>query len=151
MGNDYVDIVAEELLIIPPLLFRGIRRRLLKTVLADVDLDISPLHIEIMKLLEGAGKLNITEIGEKLQIARAQMTHLIDKLVDLEMVERQAGKDDRRMINILLTAKGKATLEEQGICIKNAFKEVLASLTQEELRDITVSLVKLRDAFSKSL
>ena len=151
MGSDPVDMVAEELLTILPLIFRSIRRNILKTVLADIDLDISPLHIEIMKLLEGAGRLNITEVGEKLQIARAQMTHLIDRLVDIEMVERQAGKDDRRMINVALTGKGRSTLEEQGSCIKNAFKETLAYLTDEELKDISASLSKLRDVFSKSL
>jgi DNA-binding MarR family transcriptional regulator len=151
MRSDTVDIVAEELLTIPPLLFRSIRSKLLKMVLADIDLEISPLHIEIMKLLEGAGRLNITEIGEKLHIARAQMTHLIDRLVALGMVERQAGKNDRRMINIALTSKGKSTLDEQGSCIRNAFKETLAYLTDEELKDISASLSKLRDAFSKSL
>ena len=151
MCSSTIDIVAEELLTIPPLIFRSIRRKLLKTLLADIDLDVSPLHIEILKLLEGAGALNITEIGEKLQIARAQMTHLIDRLVDLGMVERQAGKDDRRMINIILTGRGKAILKEQGDYIRNAFKEILAGLTDEELKDISASLSKLRDVFSKSL
>jgi DNA-binding MarR family transcriptional regulator len=149
MRSDTVDTVAEELLTVPPLIFRGIRRRILRTILADINLDISPLHIEIMKLLEGAGTLNITEIGEKLQIARAQMTHLIDRLVDLAMVERQAGRDDRRMINVVLTDKGKTTLEERGGSIRKAFKETLACLTDEELQDISVSLRKLRDVFSK--
>ena len=79
------------------------------------------------------------------------MTHLIDRLVDLEMVERQAGKADRRMINIALTNKGKTTLEEQDSCIRNAFKEALTCLTDEELKDISASLTKLRDVFSKSL
>jgi DNA-binding MarR family transcriptional regulator len=149
--SDTVDVVAEELLTIPPLLFRSIRSKLLKTMLADTDLDISPLHIEIMKLLEGAGMLNITEIGEKLQIAGPQMTHLIDRLVGLGMVERQAGKADRRMINIVLTSKSKTTLKEEDSYIRNAFKEALSRLTDKEMKDISTSLGKLRDIFSKSL
>jgi DNA-binding MarR family transcriptional regulator len=151
MRSDTADTVAEELLTIPPLLFRSIRSKLIKTVLADIDLDMSPLHFEIMKLLEGAERLNITEIGKKLQIARAQMTRLIYRLVELGMVKRQASKDDRRMINIVLTGKGKSTLEERGSFIRNAFKETLANLTDEELKDISASLGKLRDVFSKSL
>lgn len=151
MNDNTLDIVAEELLTTPALIFRGVRRKLFKTVFADIDIDISPLHFEIMKLLEGEGRLNITEIGEKLQIAKAQMTHLIDKLVDVGMVERQTGKDDRRMINIVLTGKGKTILEEQGSYIKSAFKETLACLTAEELKDISASLSKLREVFSKAL
>ena len=48
MRSDTVDIVAEELLTIPPLIFRSIRRNIVKTILADINLDISPIHIEIM-------------------------------------------------------------------------------------------------------
>ena len=151
MRSDTVDIVTEKLLTILPLIFRGIRKNVLKKAIADFDIDISPLHIEIMKLLEGAGTSGITEIGEKLQIAGPQMTHLIDRLVDLGMVERQAGKADRRVINIVLTSKGKTTLEERDGCIRSAFKETLSCLTDEELKDISTSLSKLRDIFSKSL
>ena len=59
-----------------------------------------------MRLLKENGTLHITEIGERLQLARAQMTHLIDKLVELGMVERQADSADRRVTNIVLTDKG---------------------------------------------
>ncbi|MFC1846331.1 MarR family winged helix-turn-helix transcriptional regulator [Chloroflexota bacterium] len=148
MRSDILDVVAEELLTILPLLFRSMRKKLVKTALVDINLDISPLHIEIMKLLEGAGRLSNTEIGEKLQIARAQLTHLIDRLADLAMVERQACKNDRRVIYIALTAKGKSTLELKDSRIRNAFKETLATLTDEELKDISASLSKLRDVFS---
>lgn len=151
MRSNILDTVTEELFTIPPLIFRSIRRKILKALLANIEMDISVLHFEIMKLLEGTGTLNITEIGEKLQIARPQMTHLIDRLVDLQMVERQSGKDDRRVTNIVLTSKGKTTLEEQDSCIRNAFKETLSRLTDEEMRDISASLSKLRDVFSKSL
>ena len=81
--------------------------------LTSFNKDITPPHLEIMKQLEEAGTLHITEVGEILQIAEPQMTHLIDKLVDLGLVKRQTGTGDRRTINIVLTSKGKTTLEER--------------------------------------
>jgi len=78
--------------------------------MVNMNMDISPVHIGIMKQLDEAGTLHVAEIGERLQIARPQMTHLIDKLVDLEIVERHTDKTDRRMINIVLTDKGRTTL-----------------------------------------
>ena len=149
MDNEILDSVSEDLFSIPPLIFRGIRRKLLRTALANIDVDISPLHFEIMKLLEEAETLHVAEIGERLRIARPQMTHLIDKLVDLNIVERQTGTADRRTINIVLTSKGKTTLEEHDNCIRNAIKETLSSLTSEELEDLSASLRRLRDIFSK--
>lgn len=149
MRSDTLDNVTEELFSIPPLIIRGIRRKLLKTALINIDVDISPLHFEIMKLLDEAGTLHVAEIGEKLQIARPQMTHLIDKLVDINIVERQTETTDRRMINIVLTNTGKTTIKEHDSNIRKAIKETLSCLTDEDLEDLSDSLRKLRDILSK--
>jgi DNA-binding MarR family transcriptional regulator len=110
MRRDNLERVALDLLSIPPLIFRGIRKKVIKSALAEIDVDITPLHFEIMTLLEEAGTLHVAEIGERLQIARAQMTHLIDKLVDLNIVERNMDIADRRIINITLTDRGRVFL-----------------------------------------
>jgi len=149
MRSDILDRIAVDLLSLPPLIFRGVRRKLLKTALVNIDVDISPLHFEIMALLHEAGILHVAEIGERLLVARAQMTHLIDKLVDLGIAERQTNTADRRMTNILLTSKGKALFEEHDSNIKNAIKETLSHLSDEELESLSVSLGKLRDILAK--
>jgi len=149
MQSKILDSVTDDLSSIPPLIFRGIRRKLLKTALAKSNVDITGLHFEIMKLLDEAGALHVAEIGERLHIARPQMTHLIDKLVELDIAERHTDTADRRTINIMLTDKGKATLEEHDRRIKNAIRETLSCLTNEDLADLSASLRKLRDIFSK--
>jgi len=149
MKNNILDSVTEDLLSIPPLIFRGIRRKLLKTALVNIDVDISPLHFGIMKLLHDVGTLHVAEIGERLQVARPQMTHLVDRLVDKELVKRQTDTTDRRMVNVMLTDKGKTTIEEHDSNIRKAIKENLSCFTDEELDDLSDSLRKLRDLLSK--
>ena len=149
MRSDILDRITQDLFSVPPLIFRGVRRKLLKTALSDIEVDISPLNFEIMTLLKQAGTLDVAEIGERLRIARAQMTRLLDKLVDLGIVERQTNTADRRMTDIVLTDKGGASLEEHDSNIKNAIKETLSCLTDEELQDLSDSLGKLRDILSK--
>ena len=149
MQGDILDTIAVDLLSLPPLIFRGVRRKLLKTALANIDLDITPLHFEIMKLLHEVGTLRPAEMGERLMVARAEMTHLVDKLVDLGIAERQTNTADRRMTNIVLTDRGRAFFEEHDRNIKNAIKETLSCLTDEELEDLSDSLRKLREILSK--
>ncbi|MCJ7426556.1 MAG: MarR family transcriptional regulator [Dehalococcoidales bacterium] len=149
MRRDLVNRTADDLLSVPPLIFRGVRRKLLKTALDSINVEVSPLHFEIMRLLKEHGTLRITEIGERLQLARAQMTHLIDKLVELEIVERQADSADRRVTNIVLADKGRAFLEEHGGNIWKATKEFVSGLTDEELADLSASLERLRDILSR--
>ncbi|UCB43132.1 MAG: MarR family transcriptional regulator, partial [Dehalococcoidales bacterium] len=122
---------------------------LLRTAMAHIREDISPAHFEIMRTLEEAGTLHVTEIGERLQIPKPQMTHLIDKLVSLDMVERQADVRDRRIINIALTSKSKTLLKKHKKMIESAIKETLSSLTDKELAELSTSLRKLRDILSK--
>jgi MarR family 2-MHQ and catechol resistance regulon transcriptional repressor len=147
--EEILEKVAIDLLSIPPLIFREIRRKLIKTALADIDVDTTPLHFEILRLLEKEGKLHVAEIGEKLHVAKAQMTHLIDKLVALQMVERKTDITDRRTINITLTGRGTAFLHEHKNRLVRTAVETMSHLTDEELEDLANTLKKLRDMLSR--
>jgi len=149
MDKKILDSVAEDLFSTLPLIGRSIRKKLIKTVITSFKEDIAPPHFEIMKLLEEAGTLHVAEIGERLMIARPQMTHLIDRLVELGIVERETDVEDRRMLNIKLKQKGLDIIKECDNQVKNATRETLECLTDEELKDLSVSLRKLREIFSK--
>lgn len=149
MRDDILERAAVDLFSIPPLIFRAIQRKLIKTTLADINANITPHHFEIIRLLEEEGTLHVAEIGERLQIARAQMTQLIDKLVDLDLVERQTDRTDRRIINITLSSHGRIILEEHKKGIMIAIRETMSNLSDEELDDLSYSLRKLRDILSK--
>ncbi len=149
MKTDISCKVAADLLSIPPLVFRVIRRKLIMTTLADVDIDIRYPHTEIMTVLKEGGTMHVAEIGEKLQIAKAQMTHLIDKLVELGLVDRNIDNNDRRTINITLTEKGAAFTEIHENHIINAVREYISILEDEELEALSQSLRTLRDILLK--
>lgn len=149
MRSKIIDSVADDLLSIPPIVFREVRKKLLRTALTNIDMHISLIHIGIMKQLYDAGALHVAEIGKRLQIARPQMTHLIDKLANLGIVERHPDTTDRRMVNIVLTDKGKTTLEEHDKSIRKAMRDTLSGFTDKELGDLSDSLRKLRDLLSK--
>jgi DNA-binding MarR family transcriptional regulator len=149
MRIDIMEKVALDLLSIPPLIFRLIRRKLVMTTMADTDVDIKLPHFEIMKVLKEEGTLHPAEIGERLLIAKAQMTHLIDKLVDIDFVQREMDSNDRRTINITLTEKGNKVLEEQDNLVINAVRDNMSDLSDAELEALCNSLRTLRDTLFK--
>ena len=149
MRDDIQERVARDLLSVPPLVFRMVRRKVVMTTLADADVDIKLLHFEIMHVLKEGGTLHPAKIGEKLLIAKAQMTHLIDKLVELGFVKREMGSDDRRTINITLTDKGSKVLEDKDNLVVSAMEENMSSLNDKELEDLSNSLRMLRDILYK--
>ncbi len=147
--DSILDSVVEDVFSTMPLVGRSVRRKLLKSAIESFEAGISPPHFEILKLLEEAGKLHIAEIGERLQIARPQMTHLIDRLVELGLVEREPGTEDRRMIHVTLTAEARELIKEHEDELRKATMESLSSLTVGELEELSASLRTLREILSK--
>jgi DNA-binding MarR family transcriptional regulator len=149
MDKDILDSVAFDLFSTLPLVHRSISRKLIKSVVTSFKEDIAPPHFQIMKLLEEAGTLHVAEIGERLQIARPQMTHLIDRLVELDIVERETNEEDRRMLNIRLKDKGKSIIKARDKQVINATREALSGLTDDELKQLSMSLNNIKEIFSK--
>jgi DNA-binding MarR family transcriptional regulator len=147
MDKDILDSVAFDLFSTLPLVHRSISRKLIKTVVTSFKEDIAPPHFQ--KLLEEAGTLHVAEIGERLQIARPQMTHLIDRLVELDIVERETNEEDRRMLNIRLKDKGKSIIKARDKQVINATREALSGLTDDELKQLSMSLNNIKEVFSK--
>lgn len=147
--QDILERAATDLLSVPPLIFRKIRRKLIKTTLADVDAGITHHHFEIIRLLDKDGELHAAEIGDRLQISRAQMTQLIDKLVCLRLVERRTDTADRRISIITLSEYGEAVLKEHRTSLMNAAREITGQLSDQDLRDLSDTLRRLQEILSR--
>jgi DNA-binding MarR family transcriptional regulator len=141
--------VAIDLLSVPSLVNRIIRKKLLMVTLADSQADLKLLHFEIMHVLKIEGTMHPSKIGEKLMIAKAQMTHLIDKLVDVGFVKRELDSIDRRTFNITMTEKGLKVLDEQDNLVVSAVSDVMTELSEKELESLSKSLRSLRDILFK--
>ncbi len=149
MRSEIMGKVALDLLSVPQLIFRLIRRKLMTMALAEPDANLKLLHFEIMRVLKEDGTMHVAKIGEKLLIAKAQMTHLIDKLVEIGFVEREIGSADRRTMNISLTDKGRIFSDEQDDIIFSAMEDNMSSLSEKELETLSGSLRNLRDILFK--
>lgn len=145
MPDDTLEKAAADLVYLPPLLGRVVRRRLTKAALADCHVEITPLHHHIMRLLGDEGPLHLTEIGERIEVPKAQMTQLVDRLVTLGMVDRNRDAADRRAVNIGLTERGRVLFQQHRDTVMGVVHEAVSGLTQEELEDLSGSLRKLRD------
>jgi DNA-binding MarR family transcriptional regulator len=149
MNGANVGKVVLDLLSTPALINRIIRRKLLTATLAETEAELRFLHYDIMRVLKDEGTLHPSKIGEKLIIAKAHMTHLIDKLVEVGYVKREMGASDRRTFNITITDAGRRVLDEQDSMVINAVKEVMSELSEKELESLASSLRSLRDILNR--
>jgi DNA-binding MarR family transcriptional regulator len=103
----------------------------------------------ILKVLKKRGELPMSEIGRLVYISKSNMTSLIDKLVENGLAERLPDKNDRRVINIALTDKGKELLKDWRKYSNTEIKMNLSTLSNEDLEKFYESIENIRDILLK--
>ena len=103
----------------------------------------------VLKVLMKRGELPMSEIGRTVYISKSNMTSLIDKLVENGLAERLPDKNDRRVINIAITEKGKDLLENWRKHSNNEIKMNLSTLSDEDLEKFYESFENIKDILSK--
>lgn len=139
MLKSKVDIIAENLMSIHPLLYKSLSKPLRRNSC------VTPGGLFVLGSLKRHGILSMSDIGKHLAMPKPHVTVIVDKLIDEGYVERQNDPNDRRIINILLTEKGKKDFEEIKLAISENLKEKLSSLNAEEQEQLSVSSQNVKD------
>jgi DNA-binding MarR family transcriptional regulator len=142
--NAKLEDIAEDLFMFMPFF----HRKLIRSEHSD---GLNPVHPSnrILGMLSHCGALPTSEIGKKLFISKPNMTALVDKLIDEGKVQRIPDKDDRRIINIQITEKGRKAVKENIGFAKEIIKKNLSSLDNDDLGELYRSLEKIKKVFSK--
>ena len=144
MDDSNIDRILENLLHILPVF----HKKLLRMDLGGVTNNLTRLHLAILGMLSAAS-MTMSELAKILMMTKPQMTHLVDQLVGLGIVERRPDTTDRRVINLALTDNGRVLLEDMKRKVKENIRHRLASLTPEELSEMSVALETLRSIGDK--
>lgn len=126
MCKDILDTLTERIFEFGPI----VTRKLFKF---DIQSEgMKPMNqIMVLGTLFEEGILSVSEICKKTYISKPQMTAIIDKLIKEKLVERFHDKEDRRIINISLTDKGKEYASSIRETLINNMKNKLLSLSDE--------------------
>jgi DNA-binding MarR family transcriptional regulator len=105
-------------------------------------LGITAAQADAIVVIARAGPLSLKQLGDLLIAESGHPSRLVDRLVEAGLVERRAAEEDRRRIELSLTAKGRR-LEAR---IQEA-REGVVALARELFgdRDITPALDLLTD------
>jgi len=95
-------------------------------------LGISPPHAGILRMVSAMPECNQQALAKRLGVLPSRMVILIDELAAKRLVERKRSTKDRRHSELVLTAKGKRTLEKLSKIAAQHEAELCAALTKEE-------------------
>lgn len=99
----------------------------------------------LMRLYHGGG-CGVSDLGEHLGVTNAAASQMIDKLVALGLLERSEDPRDRRVKNIVISARGRELIHN-GVEARRKWMESLnTALTQDEREAIIPALTCLTRA-----
>lgn len=134
-----IDLIADNLISIHPLLFKSISRPLRNQT------SITPGGMYVLGSLKRNGTQSMSDIGKCLSMPKPHVTVIVDKLIEEGYVERQSDPNDRRVVNILLTEKGLADFENIKQEISENLKIKLSKLSNEEQEILADASQKVRE------
>jgi DNA-binding MarR family transcriptional regulator len=111
-----------------------------KRFMDETGLSFSQINV-LMRLYHG-GKSGVSEIGEQMGVTSAAASQAIDRLVNLELIERTEDPDDRRAKLLVLTPKGRELIAK-GIEIRSGWVEGVTKALTEEQQDMIISALTL--------
>ena len=100
-------------------------------------------QLTVVKMLEQIGDLSLSELSERIRAQNSTVTGIIDRMERENLVSRERSKEDRRVVYIKLTAKGRRLAEEIPVEPMEIFRGALESLSASEVRDLVKILGKV--------
>lgn len=111
--------------------------------------DISMTEIHTIEAIGMYTEKTMSEVAQSLKITVGTLTTAINKLIRKEYVERKRIEEDRRVVLIKLTKKGKLAYRLHEKFHKDMVNTAIEGLEKNEEEVLVSSLSKLNDFFKK--
>jgi MarR family transcriptional regulator, 2-MHQ and catechol-resistance regulon repressor len=108
--------------------------------------DITPQQFNILRILRGSfpQPLSTLQIRERMLEKMSDTSRIVDRLIYKGLVKKITCKSDRRLVDVIITDKGKKLLEKMDLK-QDDLDNVLKNLTEEEATTLSNLLDKIRE------
>ncbi|MBN2148775.1 MAG: MarR family transcriptional regulator [Anaerolineales bacterium] len=130
---------------IPPL-WRLVRAYIRDAAAHKFGITVEQFHI-LRHVSKGA--ISMSQLAEAQHISRPAISQSIDALVHKGLVLRAANQQDRRYIQVQLTASGRALLEAIFQDTRSWMRSKLCVLSQSEMKSINQAITRLKEALEE--
>lgn len=118
--------------------------------------ELHPPHMMILNLLDGRhldvltpqnGWLSMSDFSRGMDIPPATATAMIDRMTAQGMVERGHSEQDRRVVLVRLTARGREVLHEIGVLWQQVQRDAFTVLSDDQLASHLALMRRLQEGY----
>ena len=139
---EVVDQIATLLINFWPMM----RKRLVHINALQSECGMPVSHIQLLALLSQVESLSITQISERFDIAKPNITPMVDRMIAEGLVTRTRSNQDKRIVSVVICDKGRERLVQihTYVCrIISAWAESMTDAEVDELYGSLESIVRL--------
>ena len=149
MQKKNIEDFAEQIANVLPRVIRWFHLNRANAMLAT---QINPGQFFVLEFIHESGSQRMSDLARQLHVSMPAITRMVDKLYVLKMVERMHGKQDRRVIRIDITLKGRKVVTSFQKQRKQAFVEIFAQLSEKDRQDYLRVMNSIHDiAYKKEI
>lgn len=107
---------------------------------------VTPPQYNVLRILRGAGENGLInrEIGERMLTFVPDVTRMLDRLEKQNLICRERGIEDRRLVTACITEEGLSLLSNLDEVLQDFHKNLLGGCNKKELAELIKMLEKLR-------
>lgn len=113
--------------------------------------DITQKQYRVLCVLENGEPYKMTELGESVHTSYGSLTVMINRLVDKELVERCFLPEDRRVVMVKITPKGKETLKQYRNTLLDLLEKYMEKLNSDEKQRLKKAMTEIKTILSSNL
>lgn len=126
--------------------------RLIKLVFASlvrsVDGRMQPMELTGMQweplLLLALGRADtVAALARECSVDCGAMTRMLDRLEQKQLLQRQRNEEDRRVVNLALTSKGRDVAEQIPVMVREELNQHLADFSPREMTTLIQLLTRM--------
>ena len=138
-NTELTDSIAQNLFAALPIF----RKRLLHMDVIQREYNIPLSHVQVLAMLNDNGSMSVSEISRRLGIAKPNITPLVDRLTETQLVERQRDAQDRRVVNIVIRPEGAQKLTAIRTTMLDLVNHWADNLSVSDLKELNKSLASI--------
>jgi DNA-binding MarR family transcriptional regulator len=108
--------------------------------------DITPQQFNILRILRGSHPkpLSTLQIRERMLDKMSDTSRIVDRLISKGLVKKGICKDDRRLVDVMITDKGKKLLERLD-ARQEEMDNIISNISKKEAAILSDLLDKIRN------
>ena len=107
------------------------------------------LRFETLRFIAEAGNPTMQDVAQYLRVKAPSATSLIGHLAKAGLIERKGERNDKRIVRISLTARGRREVKNYTVRCQSAMRKAFSKLDEGELEGLATILRHLRDTHQK--